>query len=97
MSQQVDANEEEFEALRNDRTPRVVSGLNRPYKHKHLGEQSRALKRQAIMVILGNLGVMSTGMALGLPTITNNPMRDTTQNVYLTSSQFSWFGKDINY
>ncbi|KAM7342242.1 facilitated trehalose transporter Tret1-2 homolog isoform 1-T3 [Cochliomyia hominivorax] len=91
MSQEKNSNDEEFQALRNGERPRIVSGLDKPYKYKPLGEQSRALKRQATMVILGNLGVMSTGMSLGLPTITNNPMTDTTQGVYITESQFAWF------
>lgn len=97
MLQQKDTHDEELEALRNDSNPRVVKGLDRPYKYKPLGEQNRALKRQAMMVILGNLGVMSTGMALGLPTITNNNMTDSNQGVYLTLSEFSWFGTTINY
>ena len=82
--------------MRTDQIPRVVSGLDRPYKRIPLGEQSRALKRQAIMVILGNLGLMSTGMGLGLPTVTKDSMTDTTQLAYLTTEQFSWFGKCNN-
>lgn len=93
MSETKAYNGEEYEALRKDHTPRVVSGLDRPYKRIPLGEQSRALKRQALMVILGNLGTMSTGMGLGLPTITNESMTDITQTVYLTAAQFSWFGE----
>ncbi|XP_073811259.1 facilitated trehalose transporter Tret1-2 homolog [Musca autumnalis] len=84
-------NGEEFEALRKSRVPRVVSGMNRPYQPKPLGEQTRALRRQAIMVIFGNLGVLSTGLSLGLPTITNGPMKDSSAAVYLNDSEFSWF------
>uniref|UniRef100_A0A1B0G0Q1 Major facilitator superfamily (MFS) profile domain-containing protein n=1 Tax=Glossina morsitans morsitans TaxID=37546 RepID=A0A1B0G0Q1_GLOMM len=85
-------NKEEFQALHNDGTkPRIASNLNHPYEPKPLGEQSRALNRQTIMVIIGNLGVMSIGMGLGLPTVTQRPMTDTTEQVYLTQSQFTWF------
>lgn len=69
----------------------MVRGLDRPYKPKPLGEQNRAIKRQATMVILGNLGVISTGMALGLPTITKTAMTDITQTVFMSASQFTWF------
>lgn len=87
-------NKEEFQALHNDGTkPRIASNLNHPYEPKPLGEQSRALNRQTIMVIIGNLGVMSIGMGLGLPTVTQRPMTDTTEQVFLTQSQFTWFGK----
>ncbi|TMW44580.1 hypothetical protein DOY81_010338 [Sarcophaga bullata] len=91
MSATIVNNGEELEALRTDQTPRVVSGLDRPYKRIPLGEQGRALKRQAIMVILGNLGLMSTGMGLGLPTVTKDSMTDSTQLAYLTIDQFTWF------
>ncbi|XP_037887671.1 facilitated trehalose transporter Tret1-2 homolog [Glossina fuscipes] len=85
-------NKEEFQALHNDETKaRIASNLNHPYEPKPLGEQSRALNRQTIMVIIGNLGVMSIGMGLGLPTVTQRPMTDTTEQVYLTQSQFTWF------
>uniref|UniRef100_A0A1A9X3T6 Major facilitator superfamily (MFS) profile domain-containing protein n=1 Tax=Glossina brevipalpis TaxID=37001 RepID=A0A1A9X3T6_9MUSC len=92
MADNSNSNKEEFQALHNGGTkPRIVSNLNRDYQPKPLGEQSRALNRQTIMVIIGNLGVMSIGMGLGLPTITQNPMTDTNEKVYLTQSQFTWF------
>ncbi|XP_075169846.1 facilitated trehalose transporter Tret1-2 homolog [Haematobia irritans] len=91
MTEPKDDTAEEFQSLRTNRTPQVVSGMDRPYKPKPLGEQTRALRRQGIMVIFGNLGVMSTGMGLGLPTITNGPMKDPTAPVYLSDAQFSWF------
>lgn len=93
MSELKDGGVVEIEPLRKTRTPRVVSGMNKPYKPKPLGEQSRALRRQAIMVIFGNLGVLSSGMSLGLPTITSGPMKDVTAPVHFTDSEFSWFGK----
>lgn len=97
MTEHREENGEEFEALRKSRVPRVVSGMNRPYQPKPLGEQTRAVRRQAIMVILGNLGVLSTGLGLGLPTITNGPMKDTSAPAYLNDSEFSWFGKICNF
>lgn len=49
--------------------------------------------RQITMVILANLGVISTGMALGFPAVSLNQLTDSTGDFHMTSAQASWFGK----
>ncbi|XP_030374179.1 facilitated trehalose transporter Tret1-2 homolog [Scaptodrosophila lebanonensis] len=87
----VDAEPEEYQALRNGKTPQIVAGLDRPLERKPLGEQTRAVRRQAWMVILANVGVLSTGIALAMPTVTLNQLTSATEPVHLTQSQGSWF------
>lgn len=86
---------EELQSLttKNGKTPQIVSGLNRPAKHIPLGEQTRAVRRQTFMVVLGNIGLLSAGMALGLPTVTMRQLTDPNEAVHLSESQASWFGK----
>uniref|UniRef100_W8AY91 Facilitated trehalose transporter Tret1 n=2 Tax=Ceratitis capitata TaxID=7213 RepID=W8AY91_CERCA len=84
---------EELQSLttKNGKTPQIVSGLNRPAKHIPLGEQTRAVRRQTFMVVLGNIGLLSAGMALGLPTVTMRQLTDPNEAVHLSESQASWF------
>lgn len=49
--------------------------------------------RQFIMVILANLGVIATGMALGFPAVSLNQLTDPTTVFHMTTAQSSWFGK----
>ncbi|KAH8371670.1 hypothetical protein KR093_008404 [Drosophila rubida] len=72
-------------------TPQIVAGLNRPAKYKPLGEQSRAVRRQTLMVILANMGVLSTGFSLAIPTVALFQLTDPTEPVHLTGSQAGWF------
>uniref|UniRef100_A0A0K8V0B4 Solute carrier family 2, facilitated glucose transporter member 6 n=1 Tax=Bactrocera latifrons TaxID=174628 RepID=A0A0K8V0B4_BACLA len=84
---------EELESLttKNGKTAQIVSGLNRPTEKIPLGEQSRAVRRQELMVLLGNIGLLSTGMALSLPTVTLRQLMDPNETVHLSESQASWF------
>ncbi|XP_034653586.1 facilitated trehalose transporter Tret1 [Drosophila subobscura] len=75
----------------NGRQAQIVSGLDRPLKSKPLGEQPRAVRRQAMAVILANVGVLSTGMTLALPTVTLDQLKDATEPVHLNGTQASWF------
>lgn len=97
MTQHNPTKSEELESLttKNGRTAQIVSGLNRPAEKVPLGEQSRAVRRQELMVILGNIGLLSTGMALSLPTVTLRQLTDPNEAVHLSESQASWFGKCI--
>ncbi|XP_037955146.1 facilitated trehalose transporter Tret1-like isoform X1 [Teleopsis dalmanni] len=81
----------EFQPLRSNRQPQIVSGLNGSFDRKPLGEQNCAVRRQEIMVILGNVGILSGGMALGLPTVTLRQLTDPNESIHLTLSQSSWF------
>ncbi|XP_054736627.1 facilitated trehalose transporter Tret1-2 homolog [Anastrepha obliqua] len=76
---------------KNGKLPQIVSDLNRPAQHIPLGEQSRAVRRQGFMVLLGNIGLLSAGMALGMPTVTMRQLTDPNENVHLSESQASWF------
>ncbi|XP_017484590.1 PREDICTED: facilitated trehalose transporter Tret1-2 homolog [Rhagoletis zephyria] len=96
MTDSIAAKAEEFESLtttngRNGRIPQIVAGLNKPAKQIPLGEQSRAVRRQGLMVILGNIGLLSAGMALGMPTVTMRQLTDPNEAVHLSESQASWF------
>lgn len=75
----------------NGKQARIVSGLDRPLKTPSPGEQTRAVRRQVIAVILANVGVFSTGMTLAMPTATLHQLKDTTEPVHLNDSQASWF------
>ncbi|XP_017010311.2 solute carrier family 2, facilitated glucose transporter member 8 [Drosophila takahashii] len=75
----------------NGKQARIVSGLDRPLKTPPPGEQTRAVRRQVIAVILANIGVFSTGMTLAMPTATLPQLKDVTQPVHLNDSQASWF------
>jgi len=75
----------------NGKQARIVSGLDRPLKTPPPGEQTRAVRRQVIAVILANIGVFSTGMTLAIPTATLHQLKDITQPVHLNDSQASWF------
>ncbi|XP_060654733.1 facilitated trehalose transporter Tret1 [Drosophila nasuta] len=72
-------------------TPQIVAGLNNPLKTKPLGEQSRAVHRQSLMVILANMGVLSTGFCLAIPTVAMHQLKDVTEPVHLTDTQATWF------
>ncbi|KAL7735241.1 hypothetical protein ACLKA6_004496 [Drosophila palustris] len=56
-----------------------------------LGEQSRAVRRQALMVILANIGVLSSGMSLAIPTVTLRQLQSENESVHLSEAQASWF------
>ncbi|XP_037946125.1 facilitated trehalose transporter Tret1-like isoform X2 [Teleopsis dalmanni] len=58
---------------------------------KPLGEQKCAVRRQELMVILGNVGILSFGIALGLPTVTLRQFTDPKEAIHLTIQQDSWF------
>ncbi|XP_050323607.1 facilitated trehalose transporter Tret1 isoform X2 [Bactrocera neohumeralis] len=93
MTEHNPAKSEELESLttKNGKTAQIVSGLNRPTEKVPLGEQSRAVRRQELMVLLGNIGLLSTGMALSLPTVTLRQLMDPNEAVHLSESQASWF------
>lgn len=93
MTKTSNIDNEQATALRNGKTPQIVAGLNRPpLERKPLGEQSLAVRRQGLMVILGNIGLLTGGMGLGLPTVTLKQLTDPSEAVHLTQSQASWFG-----
>ncbi|XP_016985305.1 facilitated trehalose transporter Tret1 [Drosophila rhopaloa] len=75
----------------NEKQARIVSGLDRPLKTPPPGEQTRAVRRQVVAVILANVGVISTGMTLAFPTATLHQLTDNTEPVHLSSSQATWF------
>ncbi|XP_017077506.1 solute carrier family 2, facilitated glucose transporter member 6 [Drosophila eugracilis] len=75
----------------NGKQAKIVSGLDRPLKTPPPGEQTRAVRRQVIAVILANVGVFSTGMTLAMPTATMYQLKDITEPVHLEGSQFTWF------
>ncbi|XP_016958717.1 solute carrier family 2, facilitated glucose transporter member 8 [Drosophila biarmipes] len=75
----------------NGKQARIVSGLDRPLKTPPPGEQTRAVRRQVVAVILANIGVFSTGMTLAMPTAALHQLKDVTQPVYLNDSQATWF------
>ncbi|EDW01236.1 facilitated trehalose transporter Tret1-2 homolog [Drosophila grimshawi] len=70
---------------------KVVTGLDRPQKARPVGEQSVAIRRQAVMVILANLGVLTTGFSLALPTVVFSQLTSKEEPVYLNVTQASWF------
>ncbi|EDW58698.1 facilitated trehalose transporter Tret1-2 homolog [Drosophila virilis] len=76
---------------RDYKNPHIISDLDRLPKRKPLGEQSRAVRRQALMVILANMGVLSTGLALAIPTIVLRQLTSEMETVYLNATQASWF------
>lgn len=76
---------------RSNESPQILSGLNRPIKPTPLGEQSRAVRRQALMVILANIGVLSSGMSLAIPTVTLRQLQSENESVQLSEAQASWF------
>lgn len=80
-----------YSNARSNESPQIVSNLSRPIKRIPLGEQSRAVYRQALMVILANMGVLSTGMSLAIPTVTLGQLTNETESVYLSDTQASWF------
>ncbi|KAH8407712.1 hypothetical protein KR222_011196 [Zaprionus bogoriensis] len=71
--------------------PQVVAKMDIPIKRKPLGEQSRAVRRQALMVIFANMGVLSTGFALAIPTVVLPQLTSEAEPVHLSSEQASWF------
>ncbi|XP_055374142.1 facilitated trehalose transporter Tret1-2 homolog [Condylostylus longicornis] len=76
----------------NSKNPQIVSDASSPLtKLKPLGLRPRAIFRQTSMVILANLGVISSGIALGYPTVTLKQLTDTQNANALTMSQMSWF------
>ncbi|XP_067634128.1 facilitated trehalose transporter Tret1-like [Eurosta solidaginis] len=75
---------------KNGRTPQIYAGPNTT-TNIPLGEQSLAVRRQTLMVFLGNFGLLSTGMALGMPTVTMRQLTDPNELVHLSESQASWF------
>lgn len=97
MTEHNAAKPEELESLttKNGKVAQIISGLNRPAENVPLGEQRLAVRRQELMVILGNIGLLSAGMALGLPTVTLRQLTDPNETVHLSESQASWFGKRI--
>lgn len=66
---------------------------NKELNTKPPGEQSLAVRRQALMVVLANIGTLTGGMALGLPTVTLKELTDPDIPQHLTESQASWFGE----
>ncbi|XP_055916158.1 uncharacterized protein LOC129949001 [Eupeodes corollae] len=83
---------EELRILRNGtRNNNVVNGLDKPLQPKPLGEQSKAVRRQELMVVLMNLGIFACGIGLGLPSVTLTQLTDPNEMVYLDKSQASWF------
>lgn len=73
------------------KTPQIISGMDRPTKIKPLGEQSRAVRRQALMVIFANMGVLSTGFALAIPTVVLHQLKNEEEPVHLSEAQATWF------
>lgn len=85
-------NEHDFDGKANVKTsPHIVSGMDRPTKIRPLGEQSLAVRRQALMVILANMGVLSTGFALAIPTVVLHQLKSETEQVHLSEAQATWF------
>ncbi|XP_017040573.1 solute carrier family 2, facilitated glucose transporter member 8 [Drosophila ficusphila] len=82
---------EQRKLQQNGNEPRIVSGLNHPLKTPPPGEQTRAVRRQLVAVILANVGVISTGLTLALPTATLHQLKSTTEPVHLNDSQATWF------
>lgn len=72
-------------------SPKILSGLNRPIIPTPLGEQSRAVRRQALMVILANIGVLSSGMSLAIPTVILPQLESEAESVHLSHTQAAWF------
>lgn len=95
MECKIEGQEEQLFSSHSERTdgkyPQIVNGLNRSPKIIPLGEQSRAVRRQAFMVILANMGVISTGLALAIPTVSLRQLTSELEPVYLNSTQASWF------
>uniref|UniRef100_A0A1A9X3T7 Major facilitator superfamily (MFS) profile domain-containing protein n=1 Tax=Glossina brevipalpis TaxID=37001 RepID=A0A1A9X3T7_9MUSC len=79
--------------LKNDKqaTPILCQGLNKPQKRKALGERSKAVWRQELMVFLGNAGVLGAGMAVALPSVTLDQLTDVNENFHLSLEEASWF------
>ncbi|XP_037950276.1 facilitated trehalose transporter Tret1-2 homolog [Teleopsis dalmanni] len=91
MNEKLNNELNEFQSLRTNGQPQIVAGLHKPLSRKPLGEQKCAIRRQAIMVILGNVGLLATGMGLGLPTVTLKQITDPNEAIHLTASQATWF------
>ncbi|XP_055846346.1 facilitated trehalose transporter Tret1-like [Episyrphus balteatus] len=71
--------------------PQIVSGMDKPPKSIPLGDQSKAVLRQQLMVVLINMGLLVGGMSLALPAVTLNQLTDPNGELRFDKSQASWF------
>lgn len=71
--------------------PQIIAGMDKQNKIKPLGEQTRAVRRQALMVIFANMGVLSTGFALAIPTVVLPQLKNEEESVHLSEAQATWF------
>ncbi|ALC48648.1 CG4607 [Drosophila busckii] len=80
--------------------PVIVSHAKKRSKRKEsalpLGERHVAVLRQELMVILGNCGVLGSGMVVSMPSVTLDQLRDETQPFWLNKDEASWFASINN-
>ncbi|XP_034474404.1 facilitated trehalose transporter Tret1-2 homolog [Drosophila innubila] len=78
------------------------SKQNKHKSHKHkedslpLGERHLAVLRQELMVLLGNSGVLGSGMVVSMPSVTLNLLTDPTQRFWMNKDEASWFASFQN-
>ncbi|KAH8354714.1 hypothetical protein KR084_003265 [Drosophila pseudotakahashii] len=65
-------------------------------KVKPLGEGRLAVLRQELMVLLGNSGVLGSGMVVSMPAVTLTQLHDETQPFWLNKDESSWFASIQN-
>ncbi|XP_055916154.1 facilitated trehalose transporter Tret1-like [Eupeodes corollae] len=65
--------------------------LGQTRKSIPLGDQNKAVLRQELMVLLMNLGLLTGGISLAIPSVTLNQLTNPAENVHLNKSQASWF------
>ncbi|XP_055921268.1 facilitated trehalose transporter Tret1-like [Eupeodes corollae] len=84
-----------FDSLRNNGSlkPTIVSGMDKTDEVNSvpLGEQSKAIFRQQLMVFLINIGLLVGGISLALPAVTLDQLTDPKEEFHLDKSQSSWF------
>ncbi|ALC40834.1 CG4607 [Drosophila busckii] len=85
------SNLEEEQQQQPQKHAQIVAGWDRPYTAKPLGEQFRAVRRQTLMVIFANMGVLSTGLSLALPTVALTQLTSETEPAHLSKTEASWF------
>ncbi|KAH8387757.1 hypothetical protein KR093_009417, partial [Drosophila rubida] len=61
-----------------------------------LGERHLAVLRQELMVLLGNTGVLGSGMVVSMPSVTLNQLTDPTQPFWMDKDEASWFASFQN-
>ncbi|KAH8400225.1 hypothetical protein KR215_009150 [Drosophila sulfurigaster] len=94
--QQLQQQEKENKENNNSNTKKSNKKSGRKESLLPLGERHLAVLRQELMVLLGNTGVLGSGMVVSMPSVTLNQLTDPTQPFFLDKDEASWFASFQN-